>query len=66
MPEARELNDSAHCNLANATSHEQQSLLHTLSCDVPFDVVYVLQKGKPHLTTLNPPVHCSTNNGNWL
>jgi hypothetical protein len=31
----------AHCNLANATSHEQQSLLHTLSCDVPFDVVYL-------------------------
>jgi hypothetical protein len=31
----------AHCNLANATSHEQQSILHTMSCDVPFDVVYL-------------------------
>lgn len=31
----------SHCNLANATSHENQLLLHTLSCDVPFDVVFM-------------------------
>jgi hypothetical protein len=30
-----------HCNLANATSHEAQSILHTLECDVPFDVVFL-------------------------
>ena len=30
-----------HCNLANATSHENQALLHTLACDVPFDVVFL-------------------------
>jgi hypothetical protein len=31
----------AHCNLANAASHESQLLLHTLACDVPFDVVHL-------------------------
>ncbi len=30
-----------HCNLANATSHENQSLLNTLACDVPFDVIFL-------------------------
>jgi hypothetical protein len=31
----------AHCNLANAASHESQLLLHTLACDEPFDVVHL-------------------------
>jgi hypothetical protein len=30
----------AHCNLANATSHEQNRC-YMLSCDVPFDVLYL-------------------------
>ena len=30
-----------HCNLANAASHESQLLLHTLSCDTPFDVIFL-------------------------
>jgi hypothetical protein len=31
----------AHCNLANAASHESQLLIHTLSCDEPFDVIHL-------------------------
>jgi len=31
----------AHCNLANAASHEAQMQLQTLSCDTPFDVVFL-------------------------
>jgi hypothetical protein len=42
----------AHCNLANTTSHEQQALLHTLSCDVPFDVLYL---------DIGPQEICQTN-----
>ena len=30
-----------HCNLANSASHEAQLKLHTLACDVPFDVVFL-------------------------
>ena len=31
----------AHCNLANAASHEAQLKLHSLACDAPFDVVFL-------------------------
>ena len=31
----------AHCNLSNAASHEAQLKLHSLACDVPFDVVFL-------------------------
>jgi hypothetical protein len=31
----------AHCNLSNAVSHEAALELHTLSCDVPFDVIFL-------------------------
>jgi hypothetical protein len=31
----------AHCNLANAASHESQLLLNTLACDEPFDVIHL-------------------------
>lgn len=31
----------AHCNLSNAVSHEAAMELHTLSCDVPFDVIFL-------------------------
>ena len=31
----------AHCNLSNAASHEAQAVLHTLTCDAPFDVVFL-------------------------
>ena len=31
----------AHCNLANNSSHEAKMLLHTLSCDGPFDTVFL-------------------------
>ena len=30
-----------HCNLSNAASHETQAVLHTLTCDAPFDVVFL-------------------------
>ena len=31
----------AHCNLANAASHEAQLKLNTLACDGPFDTVFI-------------------------
>jgi hypothetical protein len=31
----------AHCNLANAASHEAQLLIHSLACDEPFDVIHL-------------------------
>lgn len=31
----------AHCNLANVASHEVQMQLNMLSCDKPFDVIYL-------------------------
>ena len=31
----------AHCNLANNASHEARMLLHTLSCDGPFDTMFI-------------------------
>ena len=31
----------AHCRLANIASHEAQMQLHSLSCDVPFDIMFL-------------------------
>jgi hypothetical protein len=30
-----------HCRLANITSHEAQMQLHSLSCDIPFDIMFL-------------------------